>query len=77
VLEVLAEAGLTDAPLRSVPVLRVGIPADRFVDHGSVADLRRQVRLDVAGIREQIADAILDLGITPLMAAAHLEAGSA
>jgi len=74
VLEAVAEAGLQDAALRSVPVLRVGIPADRFVDHGSVVDLRRQVRLDVPGIVEQVQEAILDLGITPLMAAAHLEA---
>ncbi len=77
VLEALAEAGLTDAALRGIPVLRIGIPADRFVDHGSVVELRRQVRLDVAGIGEQISDVILDLGITPLMAAAHLEARSA
>ena len=74
VLEALAEAGMADSALRGIPVLRIGIPADRFVDHGSVVDLRRQVRLDVPGIGEQIQEAILDLGITPLMAAAHLEA---
>jgi 1-deoxy-D-xylulose-5-phosphate synthase len=77
VLEAIAEAGLTDADLRNVPVLRIGIPAARFVDHGSVVDLRRQVRLDVPGIHEQISDAIVDLGVTPLMAAAHLGARSA
>ena len=27
----------------------IGIPADRFVDHGAVADLRRMLRLDVPG----------------------------
>ncbi len=74
VLEALADGGLADASLRSVPVLRVGIPAARFVDHGSVADLRRQVQLDAPGILDQVRDAIVDLGITPLMAAAHLEA---
>jgi 1-deoxy-D-xylulose-5-phosphate synthase len=74
VREALAEAGMADASLRGIPVLRVGIPADRFVDHGSVTDLRRLVRLDVPGIGEQIQEAILDVGITPLMAAAHLEA---
>ena len=29
----------------------IGIPGDRFVDHGSVADLRRMLRLDAAGPR--------------------------
>jgi 1-deoxy-D-xylulose-5-phosphate synthase len=77
VLEALAEAGLTDAALRDVPVQRIGIPADRFVDHGSVSDLRHQVRLDTPGLLEQVQETIMDLGITPLMAAAHLEARSA
>ena len=30
-----------------VPVRPIGIPGDRFVDHGSVTDLRRLIRLDV------------------------------
>ncbi|MFN8620555.1 MAG: 1-deoxy-D-xylulose-5-phosphate synthase [Chloroflexota bacterium] len=77
VLEAFAEAGIGDASLRGIPVLRIGIPADRFVDHGSVTDLRRQVRLDVPGILEQVRDALLELGVTPLMAAAHLGARSA
>jgi hypothetical protein len=52
----------------------IGISADRFVDHGAVTDLRHQVRLDVDGIHEQVQEAIMDVGITPLMATAHLEA---
>jgi 1-deoxy-D-xylulose-5-phosphate synthase len=74
ILEAVAEAGLTDRAYRDLPILRVGLPGDRFVDHGSVTDLRRQARLDVPGILEQVQDAIVDLGVTPLMAAEHLEA---
>ncbi len=63
VLETLAEAGLADPPLRAVPVKRIGIPADRFVDHGSVGDLRRIIRLDAEGILEQIRETIAELGL--------------
>ncbi len=58
VLELLETEGLTDRALRSVPVLRVGIPAARFVDHGAVSDLRRLIGLDVDGIHAQVADAL-------------------
>jgi 1-deoxy-D-xylulose-5-phosphate synthase len=66
VLEVLADA----RPAVSVPdharsVLRIGIPAGRFIDHGSVADLRRVLRLDEAGIGAQVEEAIAGLGIVP------------
>ena len=49
VLELLEEARLTDPAYRDVALRIVGIPGDRFVDHGSVADLRRVLRLDAAG----------------------------
>ena len=39
VLELLEEARLADPAYRDVAVRIVGIPGDRFVDHGSVADL--------------------------------------
>ena len=65
VLEVLTEAGLRDPALRVVPVRRIGIPGDQFVDHGAVGDLRRTLRLDTPGIREQIGEAMADLGIGP------------
>jgi 1-deoxy-D-xylulose-5-phosphate synthase len=74
VLETLADEALRDPALRDIPVVRIGLPDDGFVDHGSVADLRRHVRLDVPGISEQVHDAIAEVGITPLMASAHLEA---
>ena len=37
VLEVIEEARLTDPAYRDVAVRIIGIPANRFVDHGSVA----------------------------------------
>jgi 1-deoxy-D-xylulose-5-phosphate synthase len=65
VLEALAEAGLDDAGLRAVPVRVIGLPADRFVDHGSAADLRRILRLDVDGLHEQLAEALAQVGARP------------
>lgn len=63
VLELLEAEGLADPALRSVPVLRVGIPAARFVDHGAVSDLRRLIGLDVDGIHAQVIDALGGLGV--------------
>jgi 1-deoxy-D-xylulose-5-phosphate synthase len=60
VLEVLADAGAVPLPLK-----RIGLPDGRFVDHGSVSDLRALVRVDEAGIREQIDEAIADRGLSP------------
>jgi 1-deoxy-D-xylulose-5-phosphate synthase len=65
VLEALEEARLTDATLRETSVRIVGIPADRFVDHGSVADLRRLIRLDVPGLTEQVRESISSLALVP------------
>ncbi len=61
VLEVIEEARLGDPAYRNLVVRVVGIPGDRFVDHGAVADLRRVVGLDVAGIVDQIRDALARL----------------
>jgi 1-deoxy-D-xylulose-5-phosphate synthase len=58
VLEAIEEARLGDPAYRSLVVRVVGIPGDRFVDHGAVADLRRTLGLDVAGIVDQIRDAL-------------------
>lgn len=65
VLELLEEARLVDAAYREVTVRIVGIPADRFVDHGSVADLRRLIRLDAAGIEAQVREALSALRAAP------------
>ena len=63
VLEAFEEARLADAAYRGVPVKILGIPGDRFVDHGSVTDLRRLIRLDVPGLLGQVEEAMAQLGI--------------
>ncbi len=63
VLEALADAALSDESLRSIPVKVIGLPRDHFVDHGSVGDLRRYLRIDVPGITEQVHEALAELGL--------------
>jgi 1-deoxy-D-xylulose-5-phosphate synthase len=65
VLEALAESGLRDGALRGVPVRVIGLPSDRFVDHGSVSDLRRLSRLDAPGLLGQVQEALDALGAAP------------
>ena len=43
------------------PFLKVAL-AEGFVDHGAVADLRRQQRIDVPGIVDQISERLASLG---------------
>lgn len=69
VLEAIEEARATDAALREVGVRLIGIPGDRFVDHGSVGDLRRVLGLDAPGIAGQIRDALAARSATPGRAA--------
>jgi 1-deoxy-D-xylulose-5-phosphate synthase len=71
VLEALAEAGLADPALRAVPVRIIGLPADRFVDHGSVSDLRRLVGLDVDGLARQMREALALVGGQPTGGGGH------
>jgi 1-deoxy-D-xylulose-5-phosphate synthase len=65
VLELIEETRLADAGYRDVAVRIVGIPGDRFVDHGSVADLRRMLRLDAPGLTEQVRETLAALRLTP------------
>ncbi len=65
VLEALEEARLADPAFRDVALRIVGIPADRFVDHGSVVDLRALVRLDTPGIVAQVRETLATLKATP------------
>ena len=65
VIEAFEEARLTDPVYREIPVRPIGIPGDRFVDHGSVTDLRRLLRLDAPGIVEQIHETLDALRATP------------
>ena len=75
VLETLNERAFAEPALRAIPVRCIGIPAGRFVDHGSVSDLRRELRLDAPRIGEQIEEAIAELDLAP--AAPRLSARSA
>jgi 1-deoxy-D-xylulose-5-phosphate synthase len=63
VLEAIEAARLSEPALREVPVKIVGIPGGRFVDHGSVADLRRELRLDAAGLAAQARETLSALGL--------------
>jgi 1-deoxy-D-xylulose-5-phosphate synthase len=65
VLELVEEARVADTAYRDVTVRIVGIPADKFVDHGSVDDLRRLLRLDSAGIAAQIRETLARMRVTP------------
>jgi 1-deoxy-D-xylulose-5-phosphate synthase len=65
VLELVEEARMADPAYRDVPVRIVGIPGDRFVDHGSVADLRRVLRLDAPGLADQVRETLATLRATP------------
>ena len=65
VLEALAEEGLADASLRAIPVRIVGLPAGRFVEHGSVADLRHVERIDAAGLAAQFREALAVVRAVP------------
>jgi 1-deoxy-D-xylulose-5-phosphate synthase len=58
VLELMEEARAADQAYRDVVVRPIGIPGDRFVDHGSVVALRRQLRLDDDGIFDQIVETL-------------------
>jgi 1-deoxy-D-xylulose-5-phosphate synthase len=70
VLDLIEEARLADPVYRDTVVRIIGIPGDRFVDHGSVADLRRVLRLDAAGLAAQVRETLADVGATPRTEAA-------
>ncbi|HEX2756597.1 MAG TPA: 1-deoxy-D-xylulose-5-phosphate synthase [Candidatus Limnocylindrales bacterium] len=65
VLEAVEEARLVEPALREVPVKILGIPGGSFVDHGSVADLRRVLRLDANGLAAQVRETLDQLGARP------------
>ncbi len=65
VLEAIEEARLKDAAYRGIPVQIIGIPGDRFVDHGAVTDLRRVLRLDAAGLEAQVRETLATLAEVP------------
>jgi 1-deoxy-D-xylulose-5-phosphate synthase len=63
VLETIETARLGEPALRDVPVRIIGIPGGSFVDHGSVADLRRVLRLDGPGLAAQVRETLATLGL--------------
>ncbi len=65
VLELIEEARLADPAYRDTAVRIVGIPGERFVDHGSVSDLRRVLRLDATGLAAQVRESLETLRATP------------
>ncbi len=65
VLEAVEDARLTDPAFRDLTVRIIGIPGDRFVDHGSVSDLRRVLRLDASGLADQVRETLEALRGTP------------
>ena len=75
VLELFEEARLADPSYRDIPVRVIGIPGDRFVDHGSVADLRRVLRLDAPGLAEQVRDTLAAMQATPGRSGSEVAAG--
>ena len=64
-LEVIEEARLIDPVYRELAVRIIGIPGDRFVDHGSVDDLRRMLRLDPDGIAAQVRETLEAMRLEP------------
>ena len=71
VLEALEEARLVDPAFRDVALRIIGIPGDRFVDHGSVADLRALIRLDTPGIVDQVRETLATMRARPGRARRH------
>ncbi len=65
ILDLVEESRFTDPALREIAVRVIGIPGARFVDHGSVADLRRVLRLDAPGLAAQVRETLEVLGATP------------
>jgi len=75
VLELVEEARLADPAYRDVAVRILGIPGERFVDHGSVADLRRVLRLDADGLAAQVREALATARATPGRSGSEIAAG--
>ena len=76
VLEVIEEARVTDRGYREVSVKVIGIPADHFVEHGAVDQLRKQLRLDTDGITGQIRETLVRLKAVPAAGKTHAGAGT-
>ena len=65
VLDLFEEARVADPVYRDVAVRIIGIPADRFVEHGSVDQLRRMLGLDAEGIARQVRETLARMRAVP------------
>jgi hypothetical protein len=63
VLDLVEEARLADPAYRDVAVRIIGIPADHFVEHGSVDQLRRLLGLDASGIARQMRETLVRMRV--------------
>jgi 1-deoxy-D-xylulose-5-phosphate synthase len=77
VLDLFEEARVADPVYRDVAVRIIGIPADRFVEHGSVDQLRRMLGLDAEGIARQVRETLLRMRAVPGEAGARSSAAAA
>ena len=75
VLELVEEARLADPAYRDIAVRILGIPGERFVDHGSVSDLRRVLRLDADGLAAQVRETLATARATPGRSGSEVAAG--
>ena len=77
VLELFEEARVADQVYRDVAVRIIGIPADRFVEHGSVDQLRRMLGLDAEGIARQVRETLTRMRAVPGEAGVRASAAAA
>ncbi|HEX7590865.1 MAG TPA: 1-deoxy-D-xylulose-5-phosphate synthase [Candidatus Limnocylindrales bacterium] len=76
VLDVIEGARMVDPAYREVSVRVVGIPAETFVEHGSVDQLRELLKLDAAGIAGQIRETLGRLRAVPSGAPSSTPSGA-
>ena len=69
------EVRLADPAYRDVAIRILGIPGERFVDHGSVADLRQLLRLDAEGLAAQVRESLATMRATPGRSGSEVPAG--
>jgi 1-deoxy-D-xylulose-5-phosphate synthase len=77
VLDLIETARVADRAYREFAVQIIGIPAEHFVEHGAVDQLRRQLRLDTDGIAGQIRETLARMKAVPAAKKTPATAGAA